>query len=156
MSVVECCGVGGGGGGVLFFLMIRRPPRSTQSRSSAASDVYKRQIPESADAPKVLDRFRKDKIDCCVVVNEYGTLEGIITLHDILENLIGEIPADDEQHEPDIYVRDDKSYLISGDAPAEILDGVFDNYIIDHEHVEYVTVAGFFLDHIEIIPPFGD
>ena len=35
--------MGGGGGGVFFFLMIRRPPRSTQSRSSAASDVYKRQ-----------------------------------------------------------------------------------------------------------------
>ena len=113
-------------------------------------------IPESADAPKVLDRFRKDKIDCCVVVNEYGTLEGIITLHDILENLIGEIPADDEQHEPDIYVRDDKSYLISGDAPAEILDGVFDNYITDLEHVEYATVAGFVLDHIDKIPQIGD
>ena len=40
--------MGGGGGGVLFFLMIRLPPRSTQSRSSAASDVYKRQIEHRA------------------------------------------------------------------------------------------------------------
>jgi putative hemolysin len=113
-------------------------------------------IPESADAPKVLDRFRNDKIDCCVVVNEYGTLEGIITLHDILENLIGEMPDIDEQHEPDIFVRDDKSYLISGDAPVEILDGVFDDYITDLENIEYATVAGFVLDHIDKVPQVGD
>lgn len=113
-------------------------------------------VPESAEALKVLDKFKNDKIDCCVVVNEYGTLEGIITLHDILENLIGEIPADDEQNEPDIFVRDDKSYLISGDAPVEILDGVFDNYITDLEDVEYATVAGFVLDHINKVPQVGD
>ncbi len=113
-------------------------------------------VPESAQALKVLDRFKNDKIDCCVVVNEYGTLEGIITLHDILENLIGEIPDEDEQHEPDIFVRDDKSYLISGDAPVEILDGVFDNYITDLENVEYATVAGFVLDHIDKVPQVGD
>ena len=91
-----------------------------------------------------------------MVVNEYGTIEGIITLHDILENIIGEIPADDEQHEPDIFVRDDKSYLISGDAPVEILDGVFDNYITDLEDVEYATVAGFVLDNIDKVPQVGD
>jgi putative hemolysin len=113
-------------------------------------------IPESADAPKVLDRFRKEKIDFCIVVNEYGTLEGILTLHDILENLLGEFPEKDETAEPDIFIRDDKSILISGDAPVEILDGVFDNYITDLEHIEYTTVAGFVLDHIDKVPRIGD
>lgn len=113
-------------------------------------------IPESADAPKVLNLFKKGKIHFCVVVNEYGTLEGIITLHDILENLIGEFPEAGESFEPDIFVRDDKSYLISGDAPVEILDGVFDNYITDLENTEYTTVAGFVLDHIDKVPQIGD
>jgi len=113
-------------------------------------------FPESADAPKVLDRFKKGNMDFCVVVNEYGTLEGIITLHDILENLIGEFPDEGESPEPDIFVRDDKSYLISGDAPVEILDGVFDNYMTDLEHIEYTTVAGFVLDHIDKVPQIGD
>lgn len=113
-------------------------------------------IPESADAPKVLNLFKKGKIHFCVVVNEYGTLEGIITLHDILENLIGEFPEVGESFEPDIFVRDDKSYLISGDAPVEILDGVFDNYITDLENTEYTTVAGFVLDHIDKVPQIGD
>jgi len=113
-------------------------------------------VPESADAPKVLNLFKKGKIHFCVVVNEYGTLEGIITLHDILENLIGEFPEEGESSEPDIFVRDDKSYLISGDAPVEILDGVFDNYITDLENTEYTTVAGFVLDHIDKVPQIGD
>ena len=113
-------------------------------------------VPESADAPGVLNLFKKGKIHFCVVVNEYGTLEGIITLHDILENLIGEFPEAGESFEPDIFVRDDKSYLISGDAPVEILDGVFDNYITDLENTEYTTVAGFVLDHIDKVPQIGD
>jgi putative hemolysin len=113
-------------------------------------------VPESTDAPRVLNLFKKVKIHFCVVVNEYGTLEGIITLHDILENLIGEFPEAGESSEPDIFVREDKSYLISGDAPVEILDGVFDNYITDLENTEYTTVAGFVLDHIDKVPQIGD
>ena len=46
---------GGGGGGVFFFLMIRRPPRSTLDRSSAASDVYKRQVLERTESTGYVD-----------------------------------------------------------------------------------------------------
>lgn len=113
-------------------------------------------IPESTEAPRVLKLFKKEKIHFCVVVNEYGTLEGIITLHDILENLIGDLPEVGESFEPDIFVRDDKSFLISGDAPVEILDGVFDNYMTDLENIDYTTVAGFVLKHIDKIPQIGD
>jgi putative hemolysin len=113
-------------------------------------------IPESAEAPKVLKLFKKEKAHFCVVVNEYGTLEGIITLHDILENLIGDLPEAGDSFEPDIFVRDDKSFLISGDAPVEILDGVFDNYMTDLENIDYTTVAGFVLKHIDKIPQVGD
>jgi putative hemolysin len=113
-------------------------------------------VPESADAYKVLDLFKQKQIHFCIVVNEYGSFEGIITLHDILENLIGDIPEEGESNEPDIFVRDDKSYLISGDAPVEILDGIFDNYITDFEKIDYSTVAGFVLNKIDKIPQIGD
>lgn len=113
-------------------------------------------VPESADATRVLNLFKKEKINFCIVVNEYGILEGIITLHDILENLIGNLPEEGETIEPDIFVRDDKSFLISGDAPVEILDGVFDNYITDLDNIDYATVAGFVLDNINKVPQIGD
>lgn len=113
-------------------------------------------VPETADAYKVLELFKQKQIYFCVVVNEYGGIEGIITLHDILENLIGDIPEEGESFEPDVFLRDDKSWLVSGDAPVEILDGIFDNYMTDFESIEYTTVAGFVLDNIHKIPQIGD
>jgi putative hemolysin len=113
-------------------------------------------IPESAEAQKVLNLFRDKKTHFSVVVNEYGTLEGIITLHDILENLIGEIPEEGDTAEPDIFLRDDKSYLVSGDAPVEVLESIIETYTTDFEHIDYSTVAGFVLNKIDKVPQIGD
>jgi putative hemolysin len=113
-------------------------------------------VPETAEAYKVLDLFKRKQVYFCVVVNEYGGIEGVITLHDILENLVGEMPEEGEHFEPDVFVRDDKSILVSGDAPVEILDGIFDNYMTDFDSIEYATVAGFVLNNIHKIPQIGD
>lgn len=113
-------------------------------------------VPESVDVHKVLNLFKQKQILFCIVVNEFGSLEGIITPHDILENLIGDIPGEGETVEPDIFIRDDKSYLVSGDAPVEILDRIFENYITDLENIDYSTIAGFVLEHIDKIPQIGD
>ena len=113
-------------------------------------------VPESAEVQLILKQFKENKIHFCIVVNEFGSLEGIITPHDILENLIGAIPEEGVPFEPDIFVRDDKSYLVSGDAPAEILDGIFENYITDLENIDYSTVAGFVMKNINKLPQIGD
>ena len=113
-------------------------------------------VPESVDVHKVLNLFKQKQIHFCVVVNEFGSLEGIITPHDVLENLIGDIPEEGETFEPDIFIRDDKSYLVSGDAPVEILDGIFENYMTDLDNIDYSTIAGFVLEHIDKLPQIGD
>jgi putative hemolysin len=113
-------------------------------------------VPENMDANRVMDMLKKNKKHFCIVVNEYGSFEGIITLHDILENLVGDIPEEGESYEPDIFVRDDKSYLVSGDAPVEVLDGILENYMTDFEKIDYSTVAGFVLFNIKKIPRIGD
>jgi putative hemolysin len=113
-------------------------------------------VPENADAHKVLELIKKSKRHFCIVVNEYGSFEGIITIHDIMENIIGDIPEEGEVYEPDIFVRDDKSYLISGDASVEVLDGILENYMTDFEKIDYSTVAGFVLFNIKKIPRIGD
>ncbi len=113
-------------------------------------------LPDSSDAHNVLDLFKKKLTQFCVVVNEYGSFEGIITLHDIMENILGDIPQEGEPFEPDIFIRDDKSVLVNGDAPAEILDGIIEGFTIDFEKVDYSTVAGFVFSRINKIPQIGD
>lgn len=113
-------------------------------------------VPENMDANRVLEKLKKTKKHFCIVVNEYGSFEGIITVHDIMENIIGEVPEEGESYEPDVFVRDDKSFLVSGDAPVEVLDGILENYVTDFENIDYSTVAGFVLNNIKKIPRVGD
>lgn len=113
-------------------------------------------IPENADAQKVLDLFRQKQNYTAVVVDEYGSFEGIITLHDIIENIIGSVPEEGEKPEPDVFVRDDQSVLVSGDAPIETLVDLIDDFYIDFEEIDYSTVAGYVFNQINKIPELGD
>jgi putative hemolysin len=113
-------------------------------------------IPENADAQKVLDLFRQKQNYTAVVVDEYGSFEGIITLHDIIENIIGNVPEEGEKTEPDVYVRDDQSVLVSGDAPIETLVDLIEDFYIDFEEIDYSTVAGYVFNQINKIPELGD
>jgi putative hemolysin len=113
-------------------------------------------VPENTDARKVLDLIKQEQIHFCIVVNEYGSFVGIITLHDIMENIIGDMPEEGEVYEPDIFIRDDNSVLVSGDASVEILDGIIEGLIIDFEKIDYSTVAGFVINYINKIPQIGD
>lgn len=113
-------------------------------------------IPENTDAQQVLNLFKQKQQHFCVVVDEYGSFEGIITLHDIMESIIGEIPDTDEPYEPDVFVRDDNSILVSGDAPIETLTEIIENFVIDFDKIDYSTVAGFVFNHLNKIPKIGD
>jgi putative hemolysin len=112
-------------------------------------------FPESVDAQDVLSELRKNQFYFCIIVDEFGTLEGIITLHDLLENIVGEIPEEEEIVEPDICVREDQSVLVNGDAPIETLVNVIDGLELDFEEMDYATVAGFVLEHMEGLPQVG-
>ena len=113
-------------------------------------------VNEDTEAKEVLINMRMKKKHICVVVNEFGGFEGLITLHDILENIIGEIPEEGEMEEPDYYIREDNSILVSGDASIEILCKFIEGFSIDFEKINYSTVAGFILSQIAKVPQIGD
>lgn len=113
-------------------------------------------VPSTFRAQRILERFKQQHSYLAVVVDEYGSLDGIITLHDIIENLVGSIPNENETPEPDVYVRKDKTVLINGEAPIEVLTQFIDDFIIDFEEIDYSTVAGFVLSHINKTPEVGD
>jgi putative hemolysin len=113
-------------------------------------------ITENYEAKNLLNLFRQKQLHFCIVVNEYGGFEGIITLFDVMESIIGDIPEEGEEYEPDIFVRDDESVLVSGDAPLEKLTEVIPDFDVNYEEIDYSTVAGFVFNMLNKIPKIGD
>ena len=113
-------------------------------------------VPDNISAYKVLEKFKESKIHCCYIVDEYGSMKGMITLNDILEAIVGDIP---EQHEEDygIVSRDDGTFLVDAQMP-------FYNFLTYFEQTEwmneddqdYNTLAGFILHKLEHIPRTGE
>lgn len=113
-------------------------------------------FPSTMRAQKVLENFRNKHRSIAVVVDEYGSLDGMVTLHDIMETLVGTLSDETENEEPDIFMRNDHSALVNGEAPLETLTQFIEDFIIDFESIDYATVAGFVLANINKIPQLGD
>lgn len=113
-------------------------------------------FPENTEAQDILNEFRKAQFYFGVVVDEFGDLAGIVTLHDIMESIVGEMPEEEEVVEPDVTECDDHSFLVRGDAPIDVLTDVIDGYEVDYDEIDYSTVAGFVFERFEAIPREGD
>ena len=113
-------------------------------------------VPENNKAYQLLEKFKSTKIHTCFIVNEYGTLEGMITLNDILEAIVGDVP-DSGQEEYEIVEREDGSFLV--DAQIQFYN--FLSYFNradwqNQDEQDFDTVAGFVLHELEHIPTTGE
>ena len=113
-------------------------------------------VSESMLAVNTLRIFRKKKQYLGIVVDENGAVEGIITLHDIMEAIVGDIPDAGEQEEPDIFVRTDGSLLINGSTSVASLNQHLHYELIPVNHTLYATLAGFILHRVAQVPRVGD
>ncbi len=111
---------------------------------------------ENTDAQDILTEFRKSQYYFGIVVDEFGELAGIVTMHDILENIVGDVPEEEEVVEPDVVESDDETFLVRGDANIDVLTDVIEDYDVNYDEIDYSTVAGFAVDHFETIPKEGD
>jgi len=114
-------------------------------------------IPESLYAKKVLELFKKNKNKFGVVVNEYGGIEGIITLHDLTESIFGDILEENEIAEEPIVKRKDGSYLV--DASMNLGDFMEEMGILFYDDLEgedFTTLGGLAMFYIGRIPKAGD
>ena len=111
-------------------------------------------IPENLLAIKIIERFRETKVYVAIIINEYGSTEGMITLHDLIENIFGELPEKYEKYETPIFEREDGSLLIDGsiliDELKDTLKMLFEN------SEEYTTLGGYVMFRLNKIPQVGD
>jgi len=112
-------------------------------------------VPENNSAYQVLETFKQSKLHSCFIVDEYGSVLGLITLNDILEAIVGDIPQPDVP-DYEIRKRDDGTYLIDGQIPFYDFLSRFEKaeWMNEGEH-DFDTLAGFILHQLEKIPKPG-
>lgn len=113
-------------------------------------------VPDNNTAYQVMEKFKESKIHTCFIVDEYGSVRGMITLNDIMEAIVGEIPQTDVA-DYEILQREDGSFLVDAQIP-------FYDFLSYFEKTEWVsegdyqfdTLAGCILHELERIPQTGD
>jgi putative hemolysin len=115
-------------------------------------------IPEVMPALDVLELFREKKVHIGIVVNEFGTTEGLITLHDISESILGDFPAFFENEPPDIFYREDGSLLVDGTIQLDDLKEELKirEFPISSESENISTLGGLAMILLNKVPEEGD
>jgi putative hemolysin len=114
-------------------------------------------VPDNNTAYQVLEKFKQSKIHSCFIVDEYGSMQGMITLNDILEAIVGDIPQTG-QDDYGIVERKDGTFLVDAQIPFYDFLEKFEkaDWIKEIEQQEYDTLAGFVLHELEHIPTTGE
>ena len=114
-------------------------------------------IPESLYAKKVLELFKKNKNKFGVVVDEYGSTQGIITLHDLTESIFGDILEENEIEEEDIVARQDGSLLVEGSMNLDdFMEAMGILNYDDLKEEDFTTLSGLAMFLIGRVPKAGD
>jgi putative hemolysin len=114
-------------------------------------------IPGNTLVYNAMERMRETSCEIAFVMDEYGGIQGLITLHDLLEALVGDIPTRTAYREPDVVRRDDGTYLVSGLITIQQFREQFNlGPLPGEEERYYQTLAGFVLHLFERIPKVGE
>ena len=138
-----------------MLLLYRRQGEHAKVREAVAPPVY---VPENSRASILLATFRKSRRHMAVVVGELGGIEGVVTLEDVLEEIVGEIDDEfDEVSTEPVVRRDDGSFLADGSLPIdEVKQLLAVEMLPDEETYRYDTLAGLVIALLGQIPATGD
>jgi putative hemolysin len=116
-------------------------------------------VPENLPSLDLLRLFKENLkyVHIALVVDEYGGVEGLITLNDVLEGIVGDIPGIDEMDEPSAIERKDGSWLIDSGYSIDRFKELFDiEELNDEKEGNFATIAGFILSYLNKIPETGE
>lgn len=113
-------------------------------------------VPEGMKALELVARLRHDKSPVALIVDEYGTIDGMVTLTDVLEAIVGDISALDEKGEPAAIHREDGSWLLDGMMSVDELQMLFDLDELPEDADDYDTLGGLFMAQMGRVPALGD
>jgi putative hemolysin len=115
-------------------------------------------LPETLSVTEVLGSFKKHHQTAAFLVNEYGELQGLVTLHDVLEALVGDMGTEDEAGEVDIVQREDGSWLVDGGVSVERFKEAveIEQSLPEEDTGSYNTLGGFVMLQLGRVPKPAD
>ena len=115
-------------------------------------------VPEGVTTTHLLESFRRDRQQCALIVDEYGELQGIVTLTDVLTSIVGDLPSADGPEDEEIVARADGSLLVDGSVAIERLKAVADieDDLPGEEENAYNTLGGLAMYVLGRVPLVAD
>ncbi len=113
-------------------------------------------LSEHTPAPVILNTFRKKKQYIAIIKDEFWGTEGIITLHDLIEVIVGDLPDENDDFEPNIISRNQDEYLINGKTLIYEMNQFFQEEVIEDRSHEYTTLSGYIMHTLGKLPKTGE
>jgi putative hemolysin len=115
-------------------------------------------VPETISAMQLLETLKKNRAELALVIDEYGEIEGIVTLSDVLGALVGDVSVIDQNHEADAVQREDGSWLIDGGISFDRFRELLETDVNFPEEFAgtYHTLAGFVMTWLGHIPKISE
>ena len=110
-------------------------------------------VPENRRLDEILEDFQEKELQMAIVIDEWGSFEGLFTIEDILEEIVGEIRDEFDDEEPAVCKLQDNSYSIDGRAPIGLVNEALDS---DFTSEDFDTIGGLVLGHLGRPPEVGD
>ncbi len=111
-------------------------------------------VPNTQRISSLLRKFQKSKYHLAIVTDEHGGVDGLITIEDVLEELVGEISDENDEERKSIRKEKPGVYVVEGDTSIIDFNRYFDTILPEDE--QYTTISGLILDKLEKFPEIGD
>ena len=114
-------------------------------------------VAESARALNVIEQFKQTGVHIALVTDEYGGIEGLVTLNDLMEAIVGDLPSLEDSEELPIIQREDGSWLIDGSVDTDSFKDLFKRESLPDESTNsFHTLGGFVMHSLRHIPQSGE
>ena len=110
-------------------------------------------VPETKKVAELLKEMQRNAEHLAILISEYGAVSGLVTMEDVIEEIVGEIRDEDELEKVDLTYAGDGSYIVSGGAEIEELEETLD---IDFGDLDVTTVSGLIVGHLGKVPSPGE
>lgn len=111
-------------------------------------------VPEKIETDKLFQQMQRDHIHMAILIDEYGGFSGVVTMEDLVEEIVGDMDDTYDKDLPDIRTSTKGSYIVKGSTSIKDLNDILD-IDIDEDDDQYDTVGGFIIDKLGFIPDDG-